>query len=371
MNHPQRDLLARVLRTLRERHTLPEVDWDLLIRQARRAGFVARLAIELDAAGLLDAVPAAPRRHLEAERHVAEKHNRDVQWEVRCIKTTLARTGVPIILLKGAAYLMSGSPAARGRIFADIDIMVPAGSLEQVENALRVGGWGSADLDAYDEHYYRRWMHQLPPLSHYSRGTAIDVHHTIVARTRRLHLNAEKLFAAAIPVPGDPELKMLAPADMLLHSAAHLLNEGSFQRGLRDLDDMNLLLRHFSAEPGFWSALIERAAELDLRRPLYYALRYTARLLGTPVPTNIQAAHALNDPAAPFRWFMDALFERALRPDHASCRDALSRLALLLLYVRAHALLMPPHVLLPHLVRKAIMRTKAKEDLRKPLKEPN
>jgi hypothetical protein len=53
---------------------------------------------------------------------------------------------------------------------------------------------------------------------------------------------------------------------------------------------------------------------------------------------------------------MTILLERALRPDHPDSRDGLSALALWLLYVRAHHLKMPAHILIPHLLRKALMR---------------
>jgi AcrR family transcriptional regulator len=142
------------------------------------------------------------------------------------------------------------------------------------------------------------------------------------------------------------------------------LNEGKFDRGLRDLDDMSLLLRHFGTKPGFFEALVERAAELDLRRPLFYALRYTATLLETPVPADIRNADRLRPPRPALRAFMDLLFEQALRPDHPSCRDGLSGIALWLLYVRAHHLLMPAHILVPHLLRKAYVR-RFKEEGRK------
>jgi hypothetical protein len=50
---------------------------------------------------------------------------------------------------------------------------------------------------------------------------------------------------------------------------------------------------------------------------------------------------------------MELLLKRALQPQHPSCRDTLTRLARGLLYVRGHALRMPPRLLLPHLMRKA------------------
>jgi len=53
---------------------------------------------------------------------------------------------------------------------------------------------------------------------------------------------------------------------------------------------------------------------------------------------------------------MDGLFLRGLAPDHPSCDRPLTRAARWLLYARAHKLRMPLHLLIPHLVRKAIMR---------------
>src|SRR6185437_14492730 len=79
------DRLRRALRHPEILAALTLAEWDLVIRQARRAGLLARLAIRLADRGLLDAIPAAPRHHLVAERILAEKHRRDVRNEVRYI----------------------------------------------------------------------------------------------------------------------------------------------------------------------------------------------------------------------------------------------------------------------------------------------
>jgi hypothetical protein len=349
----------RLRGALRRPEMLPALslaEWDLVIRQARRAGLLARLAIRLAEHDLLDAVPAAPRHHLVAERTLADKHRRDVRNEVRYIQEALAPTGVPLILLKGAAYIIADLPPARGRLFGDIDILVPKAALGAVEAALHRQGWAGGRIAPYDERYYRRWMHQIPPLTNRLRDTTLDVHHTIVPETVRLDLSADALFKAACRIPGAGGAMTLAPADMVLHSAIHLLNEGEYARGLRDLDDIAELLGRFGGEAAFWPRLLDRAVELDLRRPLYYALRHVARLLGADVPAAIGDAARLRPPGAALRCLMDALLERALRPSHASCRDAFSGPALFLLYMRAHYLRMPPYLLAPHLLRKGLMR---------------
>jgi hypothetical protein len=253
-------------------------DWDVILPQARRAGLLARLAVELDEQGFLAALPPPVQRHFLSAQVLAKKQLRDIRLEIASVAAAIT-PGTPVVLLKGAAYVMADLPPARGRLFGDIDIMVPERVLAATERDLVAAGWQHGEIDAYDDRYYRKWMHEVPPLTHISRRTTIDLHHSIIPRTVRLALKAEKLFAAARPVVGAASLGVLSPPDMILHSATHLLNEGEFDRGLRDLDDLHLLLGHFGSAPGFFTELVERAAELDLRRPLFYALRYTASAL--------------------------------------------------------------------------------------------
>ncbi len=331
-----------------------ETDWDFLVRQARRADLLAHLYITLDEAGLLAQVPVRTRNHLGSDRILANRHRAAVRWEIDRILRALVDQGVHVILLKGAAYVMADLPPARGRVFHDIDILVPKARLESVERALRRHGWLVTHLDAYDQRYYRQWMHELPPLRHIRRKTVLDVHHTILPETARLHPDPQKLCQAARAVNGYPALYVLAPTDMVLHSATHLFHDGELEHGLRDLVDLDQLLRHFGVEQTFWSALVARAQALELTRPLYYALRYTTRTLGTPVPEPVMREAEVGRPVGMMPAVMDRLFMRALRPDHPSCNDRFSALARWLLYLRSHYLRMPLRLLIPHLVRKAV-----------------
>lgn len=324
----------------------------MLVRQARSANVLARLAMGLDELALLAQVPLAPRRHLEAARRVAQAQEEAVRREVRFIAKALEIARTSAVLLKGAGYLFAGLAAARGRLFSDIDILVPRGALPQVEAALMQRGWMTTHHDAYDQRYYRKWMHELPPMQHVTRQSVLDVHHTIVPLTGRLHPDASKLLQAARPVPGQPLLRVLAPADMVLHSATHLFLNEEFSNGLRDLADLDSLLRQFGIEPGFWHELRERARELELERPLFYALRYARALLDSPAEIR-----DFPGPKEASLRLMDALFLRALQPAHPTAGDGLTSLARLALYLRAHWLRMPPALLAYHLAVKAFRRS--------------
>lgn len=351
---------ARLLpQLLREPETLPSLSlaqWDLAIRQARRAGVLARLCHKLEELGALEQIPERPRTHLLAAKIFALKHARDVRWEVTCVRRVLSESGIPITLLKGAAYLMADLPPARGRLFGDIDFMVPRNRIAEVEEILLNSDWLGAVEDPYDQRYYRRWTHQIPPLHHYKRATVLDVHHSIVPLTARAAVSAELLAEASLALGDDPQLRILAPADMVLHSAVHLFNEGEFDRGLRDLLDLDDLLSYFARQPDFWSTLAGRAEALGLTGPLFLTLRYRRHLLGVPIPEALRQPVVGWQPPTVKRGVMDALFLRALLPDHETCDDLLTGSARWLLYVRAHYLRMPLHLLVPHLLRKAFLQ---------------
>lgn len=332
--------------------SLPE--WEILVRQGRNTGLLPRLAHVLHQHNLLEQVPVQPRAHLLSAQTVCTAHTIAVTREVGHIEKALAETGVDILLLKGAAYVMARSPVATGRLFSDIDILVPKAALDTVEAALMLRGWASTHSTPYDQRYYRQWMHELPPMQHIKRGTMLDVHHTILPETARLKPDPAKLIAASQAVPGHARLRVLAPIDMVLHSATHLFHNEEMSHGLRDLSDLDLLLRHHGVEPLFWDALTDRAHEMDLTQPLYNCLRYTHEILGTPIPPATMAATKRQA-----RWYtpmVDALWMRGLSTHHVTASDGFTKLALGLLYLRAHWLRMPPWLLAYHLGVKAFRR---------------
>ena len=119
--------------------------------------------------------------------------------------------------------------------------------------------------------------------------------------------------------------------------------------------------KNFRLQENFWIKLLQRADELKQNIPLYYALRYTSKILQTPVPEKILNASKPKSLNRINTKLMDALFLRALLPDHESCNDRWSDLARWLLFVRSHWLKMPVYLVVPHLLRKAFRRVQGKE----------
>lgn len=348
-----RDLLARVLADSARRPELSSRGWETLLAQAWQAGLIARLARHIVDHGWLADIPARPRAYLEGALLAAKRQEQEVRWEAECIRRALSDVDTPIVLLKGAAYVLADLPAAHGRLFSDVDVMVSRASLDEVESALFRAGWYIEKHDAYDLHYYRQWMHELPPMKHAKRGSAIDVHHTIAPPTSRYRVSGDSLLARARPITAVGQLHVLAPDDMVLHSALHLIQEGEFNTGLRDLLDIRDLLDHFGQDEHFWSAVFDRAAELDQTRPLIQILCLVREMTNLSWPAlAVGRMEALWGSSIRFR-AVGRLLSIAMRPQHPSCDSWLTPFARWLLFVRSHWLRMPVHLVVPHLVRKA------------------
>lgn len=325
---------------------------ETVIRQANSCDLLASLAHRLkDNDVKISTLPEKVQRHFQSITNVSNAHEKFIQWEVKILEQIFDKQKIPLVLLKGAAYTATGLPCRDGRLYSDIDLLVDKEQLTDVEVMLKRGLWIAKEMDHYDEKYYRKWMHEIPPLYHISRGSVLDVHHALLPETCKLRPDSKDLFKNIQKIPGSNNTYTLSPVDMTLHSMTHLFHEGELEHGLRDLLDINLLLKHFShTDDTFWDALTPRAHELNLEIPLYYGLKYSALLLNTPVPEKL-----LNNPnkkTPQFTRLMDFLFLRALMPNHTSCNQTFTGLARWMLYVRSHYLRMPFYLLIPHLIRK-------------------
>jgi hypothetical protein len=147
--------------------------WELLLARARMAGLTARLSYRIEDAGAFATLPARVRTQFAAARAVAGSRRGALEWEVNRLRHALTGTGLPMLLLKGAAYAMAGLPMARGRTSADIDIMVPGDLLDRVEKHLLAHGWELDELEPYDA-LLPPMEPELPPMHHRDRGSVLD-----------------------------------------------------------------------------------------------------------------------------------------------------------------------------------------------------
>jgi hypothetical protein len=334
---------------------LPTAELDFTIRVMRRARLLGRLAWQLREAGILESLPVVAGDALLGALASAESQAHAVLWELDRIAWALRELAeVPLVAVKGGAYLLAGLPNARGRMLADTDVMVPEARLAEIEARLKSCGWRGKNLTPYDDNYYRLWTHELPPLVHEEREVEVDLHHNVLMRTARYKPDAALLLAASRSLPGLP-YRVLDPVDMVLHAMTHLFC-GEMDMALRELVDIDVLLRHFGAsETGFWERFWPRAEALNLPRPAFLGLHFASAILATPVPQVVQAQSWAGMPTLASS-VLNRLVPPALFPQHPELRSRGAEAARLVLYIRAHWLRMPPGLLARHLTRKSWLR---------------
>jgi hypothetical protein len=359
-----------LVRLLRDPESAAEVgDWTSLLSLARAESLAGSLAFRLAGQSL----PSKVERLLEDARAAALRARTEALWEAEMARRALAPLRVPVILLKGTAYAAAGLAAGEGRSIGDLDILIPREALAKVEQALLAAGWEWVKEDEYDDLYYRRWMHELPPLIHRERDRMIDVHHAILPLTARPKPDMAAMIEARVPLADG--LFTLSPPDMIVHAAAHLFADGDLAGGLRNLWDIDRLLREFGErDESFWPELKQRAARHDLLPTVGRAVRLSNHLYGTPVNwgqapiSRREVSASRTSPeigacpqltawppeigACPQLIAADRLYLRRLlaRDGWGRARRPVTRLGF---YLRSHRLRMPPLMLARHLWVKA------------------
>jgi len=325
---------------------LNPADLDDVLRYARRASLlgslVARVSESLE-------VPENLRDRFEGAQIYAAEHARRLHWELDQLAPVVTQLDCPVVVLKGGAYLAMDLLSSRGRLVSDLDLLVAEGDLHSVEQAMLDNGYRTQKQDDYDQHYYRDWMHELPPMAHVARGTTVDLHHNIAPPVSRLKIDASLLLERAVPlVDGLPYMR-LSDEDMVLHLCVHMFHDGELDNSLRELFDLDAMLRRFAQDEGFWLRLVQRAQQLALVRPLYFALHFSQKILHTPVAKEVNRFLEIAAPIQPWRWLIERVMQLTLLPAGGERPTVGRTLALQVMFLRAHWLRMPTGMLIKHL----------------------
>ena len=208
--------------------------------------------------------------------------------ELRAVLEALARQGLPVLLLKGAALAYTLYPEPHLRSRCDTDLLLP--SREEVERAWRV----------LQNLGFQRSHIELGDLTHYELG-CYKISHSGLIHTLDLHwqlsntaLFAERfafteLVAAAIPIPAlGLHAYGLGPVHALLLACMHRITNmwlGTADR-LIWIYDIHLLVQHLTNEQ--WQQITTLAEERMLCGPCLNGLNSAQALLATVLPNDIQ-----------------------------------------------------------------------------------
>lgn len=347
-------------RALDDPHILDDLDGlalSNLVRLAWQQAVAPALGHAALQDGILPKLPELAAKSLSDLAVTADAANRKLQYEIERIEAALRNAAFPILVLKGAAYHAAKLSFSKSRMASDVDILVPHENLTECEQMLKDAGWEMEAKSAYAEMYYRKWMHELPPMRHSKRLTIIDVHHTILPPVARLTPSPQALIDKAVETDFGA-LKRPSHADLFVHAALHCFYDGDFTASLRALHDLRCLVAAAGDhEATLIDHIIERAHVHDAKRPVADSLAFLQKEAKLALSAS-QAAFVTGQsrPAFVQNGFFWAIRQRSFKTAPFQYGD--NRLAAFALYVRSHWITMPPVMLARHTATRLYQRAR-------------
>jgi len=345
--------IETLIDSVRRPETLAELStstWEEFLQLGRHHGISGRWYDQLDERHLLGDIAEPVVNNIWSDRLLALENERRIRWEANRVQHAFFGLDLDVILLKGGAYIAQDLSAGNKRLTSDLDILIPAGRLSDAESALQQHGWNTKVGDDYDDHYYRAWMHELPPMQHNVRGSWLDVHHNLLPLTSRRCIDASALISGSVQSKLSG-FSVLCNPDMLIHSILHGFYGGEFLNAFRDVLDIHELISDFDGDnPQFWTDFLARVDEFNIGRPVYYALRYVAHYFNTKIPVAVTDALSNSEPGIFSRAVMDFSVQSMVMSGPLSTKR--KTFAAKILQARSHWLKMPPLMLTKHLSHK-------------------
>jgi hypothetical protein len=206
-----------------------------------------------------------------------------------------ASARVPVLLMKGAALAYAHYPQPWCRPYADVDILVPPGTIEQIRRLLRPLGYRPA-IEVTSRHITGQWhLHPAMP-----GARSLDVHERLVNPrafdslpsfadlfSRSVALRTAGGRQGTVDAPLGPTARTLSAIDtawhLLVHAAAHHHGEDR----LLDQIDLWLVTRAFSDDD--WRTLEDLARASHTAAVCAAGLTRLHACVNTSVPADVIA----------------------------------------------------------------------------------
>ena len=190
----------------------------------------------------------------------------------------LHREGIPTILLKGPALVVSAYHDVGVRPMSDVDVLVPIERVADATRALQERGWiPQSPLTAVG----MRLTHSL--LFRHPQRVPVDLHWHVFEECCRPG-DDDGLWAASVPVTiGTASTRVPAPEDQLLHVCVHG-EKWVHVPGIRWIADAVTIIRHGQVH---WERLVAEAVRRRFVLRMSAQLDYLRSVFDPPIPSEV------------------------------------------------------------------------------------
>ncbi len=257
-------------------------EWGELLKDAQMNGTASLLYYTLKTTGMDDLLPHQVMLQLEMTYYSVFARNVSYYKELNEILDCFRRSGMQVVILKGAALGEILYPDMSLRPFNDIDLLIKRQNLFKAENELLRMGYKNTVKERRQGHGREFGDH----FTYLKQGTTplyVELHTHLFPSAYDQRAEVNGLWDRAITAQiGGVSGLILSTEDMVLHLCAHVFGHG-FPLRLLWLCDLALIIsRH--GESLNWKLMEKRAKTLDVHRIVGFVLEQVKQTFDMPLP---------------------------------------------------------------------------------------
>lgn len=284
---------------------LASINWDALVKVAHSEGVKPLVYWKLKEHGLFDLLPATVQGKLSTAYFETVANNMMLYHELARVLAALDESGIPVVVLKGAALAVTVYEDIGLRPMGDLDLLIPFESLPTAIKTMEACGYAKVHPQAAPDFYTYAGYH-VEFRGGVGRGTLIELHWNLISRRTGKHIASTDWFLShreSFRWIDDSKQKgdligtgrrgsttpayTLTPTAQIPYLAVHAIchHDGARTRSLW-IYDLYLLIRSFEHTID-WDEMLRVCSDFDWLVPLRTALERVQTLYGDVLPNGL------------------------------------------------------------------------------------
>ena len=270
-----------------------KIDWDCFLEKTRGEGVSPLAFLRLPKIVInKDDIPRYVAERLKQGYYLNATKNALIFKELGRVLETFKKTGLQVIVLKGAALAETVYGNLALRPMSDVDLLVKKEDLYHIDEQLKILGYFSSDRAVNDIDFsstylttldYRSSFKNFPSFHihwHFVNSTIPNEYYTKNIKMEDIWQDAEKTNIANV------ETWVMAPHHLLIHLSEHALRVTHSLGKLSFFCDINEAI-NFYQERLDWDLLVKDSFKFGLNRMVYLTLFFTSKFLAAKIPGDV------------------------------------------------------------------------------------